>query len=74
MLQSYRNACLALISSDWALVNPEPLAPHIVLMGAITAKPPKPLPADLEQFVQSAGTHGVVFASLGTTAIPGRSC
>lgn len=42
---------------------------HVI--GSITAKAAKPLPSELEAFVQSAGEHGVVFASLGTTAIPG---
>ena len=49
------------------------MAPHTLAIGAVTAAAAKPLPADLEEFVQSAGKHGVVFASLGTTAIPGRS-
>ena len=43
----------------------------MVSIGAITAAPAKALPSDLEDFVQSAGEHGVVYASLGTTAIPG---
>ena len=40
--------------------------------GTITAAPANALPADLETFMESAGEHGVVFASLGTTAIPGQ--
>jgi len=43
---------------------------HVV--GPLTAKAPEPLPADLEAFMQSAGQFGVVYASLGYTAIPGR--
>lgn len=56
---------------EWALTAAEPMAPHMVMVGALTAKPAQPLPADLEAFVQSAEEHGVVYASLGTTAIPG---
>lgn len=68
--KSNRQAALVLLHSDWATTNAEPLAPHIVSVGALTAAPAKALPSDLEGFVQSAGEHGVVYASLGTTAIP----
>ena len=57
------------------------MSPHLVSIGPITAAPAKALPPDLEAFVQSAGERGAVYASLGTTAIPGtrlwiciRSC
>ena len=70
-LRSNRQTALILCPSDWAINNAEPMAPHMVAIGAITAAPAKPLPADLEEFVQSAGEHGVVYASMGTTAIPG---
>ena len=69
--QSNREVALVLLHSDWATTNPEPLGPHIVSVGALTAHPAKALPSDLEEFMQSAGKHGVVYASLGTTAIPG---
>ena len=69
--KSNRQAALVLLHSDWATTNAEPLAPHIVSVGALTAAPAKALPSDLEDFVQSAGEHGVAYASLGTTAIPG---
>ena len=46
----------------------------MVAVGAITAAPAEALPSELEEFMQSAGDHGVVYASLGTTAIPGDSC
>ncbi|GLD71451.1 UDP-glucuronosyltransferase 2C1-like protein [Lates japonicus] len=35
-------------------------------MGGFQCKPPKPLPADLEEFVQSSGDHGVIVMTLGT--------
>lgn len=73
LLQSNRQACLVLFPTDWALTNAQPVAPHMLLIGAITAQPAKPLPQELESFVQSAGEHGVVYASLGTTAMPGES-
>ena len=70
-LNSNRQASLVLFHADWAHTAPGPMAPHMLAVGAITAAAAKPLPAELEEFVQSAGEHGVVFASLGTTAIPG---
>ncbi|KAL3149969.1 UDP-glycosyltransferase [Trebouxia sp. C0009 RCD-2024] len=70
LLQSNREACLVLLPTHWAVTNPQPLAPHMHVIGPLTATQPKPLPHELEAFVQSAGEHGVVFASLGTTAIP----
>jgi len=72
-LKSNRQAALVLFPTDWAVTNAEPLAPHMVAVGAITAAPAKALPSELEEFMQSAGDHGVVYASLGTTAIPGDS-
>ena len=42
-----------------------------VVTGALTAEDPKPLPAELEAFVQSAGEAGVVYASLGVSATAG---
>ena len=45
----------------------------MVVVGPTTATPAKALPVDLEEFVESAGDNGVVYASLGTTAIPGRA-
>jgi len=71
-LKSNRQAALVLFPTDWAVTNAEPLAPHMVAVGAITAAPAKALPSELEEFMQSAGDHGVVYASLGTTAIPGQ--
>ncbi|KAL0043379.1 hypothetical protein WJX79_003197 [Trebouxia sp. C0005] len=69
-LKSNRQAALVLFPTDWAINNAEPLAPHMVAVGAITAAPAQALPSELEEFMQSAGDHGVVYASLGTTAIP----
>jgi len=67
-LKSNRQAALVLFPTDWAINNAEPLAPHMVAVGAITAAPAKALPSELEEFMQSDGDHGVVYASLGTTA------
>ena len=70
--KSNRQVPLVLMHTDWATTAPNPMGPHIVAIGAITAAPAKTLAPDLEEFVHSAGAHGVVYASLGTTAIPGQ--
>ena len=73
MSKSSQQAALILAGSDWAVSSSQPLSPHIVMFGAITAKSPRPLPPHLESFVGAAEEHGAVFASLGSTAIPGMS-
>ncbi len=40
--------------------------PNVVYMGGFQCKPAKPLPDELEKFVQSSGEHGVIIMSLGT--------
>ncbi|DBB08133.1 hypothetical protein WJX82_009623 [Trebouxia sp. C0006] len=70
--ESGRRSCLVLVNSHFALAPPRPLGPKVHVVGPLTAKSPEPLPADLEAFMQSAGQFGVVYASLGYTAIPER--
>ena len=66
------NASVSIFNVDWANNNPQPLSPSLVSCGALTAKPAQALPLHLESYVESAGQHGVVFASLGTSIIPGE--
>ncbi|KAL3135835.1 hypothetical protein ABBQ32_007395 [Trebouxia sp. C0010 RCD-2024] len=68
--ESGRQSCLVLINSHFALAPPRALGPKVHVVGPLTAQPPRPLPAHLEAFMQSAGQFGVVYASLGYTAIP----
>lgn len=69
--ESGRNSSLVLVNSHFALSTPRPLGPKVHVVGPLTARPPQPLPADLTAFMQQAGPRGVVYASLGYTAIPG---
>lgn len=51
---------------DFVFEFPRPTMPNVVYMGGFQCKPSKPLPAELEAFMQSSGEHGVVVMSLGS--------
>ncbi|XP_067351374.1 UDP-glucuronosyltransferase 2B15-like isoform X3 [Channa argus] len=51
---------------DFAFEYPRPTMPNVVYMGGFQCTPAKPLPQDLEDFVQSSGEHGVIIMSMGT--------
>lgn len=55
-----------LMRLDFVFDFPRPTMPNVVYMGGFQCKPSKPLPDDLEAFVQSAGEHGIIIMSLGT--------
>ncbi|XP_034391356.1 UDP-glucuronosyltransferase 2A3-like isoform X2 [Cyclopterus lumpus] len=55
-----------LMRNDFVFEFPRPTMPNIIYMGGFQCKPPQPLPADLEEFVQSSGDHGVIMMTLGT--------
>ncbi|XP_048053786.1 UDP-glucuronosyltransferase 2C1-like [Megalobrama amblycephala] len=61
-----QSADLWLHRVDFVFEFPRPTMPNIVYMGGFQCKPSKPLPQDLEDFVQSSGEHGVIIMSLGT--------
>ncbi|XP_049325748.1 UDP-glucuronosyltransferase 2C1-like isoform X1 [Astyanax mexicanus] len=61
-----QGADLWLFRSDFVFDFPRPTMPNIVYMSGFQCKPSKPLPGDLEDFVQSSGEHGVIIMSLGT--------
>ncbi|RXN06420.1 UDP-glucuronosyltransferase 1-2-like isoform X2 [Labeo rohita] len=61
-----QSADLWLHRVDFVFEFPRPTMPNIVYMGGFQCKPSKPLPQDLEDFVQSSGDHGVIIMSLGT--------
>ncbi len=52
--------------TDFVFEFPRPTMPNVVYMSGFQCKPSKPLPADLEAFVQSSGDHGFIIMSLGT--------
>lgn len=62
----FLDADIWLMRNDFVFEFPRPTMPNIVYMGGFQCKPSKPLPADLEEFVQSSGDHGVIVMTLGT--------
>ncbi|GAA6226837.1 UDP-glucuronosyltransferase 2C1-like [Lates japonicus] len=65
-LTFFLDADIWLMRTDFVFEFPRPTMPNIAYMGGFQCKPPKPLPADLEEFVQSSGDHGVIVMTLGT--------
>ncbi|XP_060236851.1 UDP-glucuronosyltransferase 2B17-like [Meriones unguiculatus] len=55
-----------LIRSYWDLEFPHPTLPNVDYVGGLHCKPAKPLPEEMEDFVQSSGEHGIVLLSLGS--------
>lgn len=62
----FLDADIWLMRNDFVFEFPRPTMPNIVYMGGFQCKPSNPLPADLEEFVQSSGDHGIIVMSLGT--------
>ncbi|KAJ8287058.1 hypothetical protein GJAV_G00046570 [Gymnothorax javanicus] len=55
-----------LIRTYWDFEYPRPFLPNFQFVGGLHCKPAKPLPEDMEGFVQSSGEDGIVVFSLGS--------
>ncbi|XP_004681309.1 PREDICTED: UDP-glucuronosyltransferase 2B4-like isoform X3 [Condylura cristata] len=55
-----------LIRTYWDFEFPRPFLPNFVFVGGLHCKPAKPLPKEMEEFVQSSGENGIVVFSLGS--------
>ncbi|XP_053219320.1 UDP-glucuronosyltransferase 2A2-like [Podarcis raffonei] len=55
-----------LVRTYWDFEFPRPFLPNFQFVGGLHLKPAKPLPEEMEEFVQSSGEHGIVVFSLGT--------
>ncbi|XP_061118001.1 UDP-glucuronosyltransferase 2A1-like [Conger conger] len=55
-----------LIRTYWDFEYPRPFLPNFKFVGGLHCKPAKPLPEDMEEFVQSSGEDGIVVFSLGS--------
>ncbi|CAL8241553.1 unnamed protein product [Merluccius merluccius] len=66
LLSMQRSADIWMIRVDFVFEFPRPTMPNVVYIGGFQCREAKPLPAELEAFMQSSGEHGVVVMSLGT--------
>ncbi|XP_018943136.1 UDP glucuronosyltransferase 5 family, polypeptide G2 [Cyprinus carpio] len=66
LLVMQQSAELWLVRVDFVFEFPRPSMPNLIYIGGFQCRPAKPLPAELEEFMQSSGDHGVVVMSLGT--------
>ncbi|KAM8801685.1 UDP-glucuronosyltransferase 2A3-like isoform 1-T1 [Rhynchonycteris naso] len=55
-----------LIRTYWDFEFPRPYLPNFEFVGGLHCKPSKPLPKEIEEFVQKSGKDGIVVFSLGT--------
>ncbi|KAL1273733.1 hypothetical protein QQF64_026547 [Cirrhinus molitorella] len=55
-----------LIRTYWDFEFPRPFLPNFKYVGGLHCTPAKPLPKDMEEFVQSSGDAGIVVFSLGS--------
>lgn len=62
----FLDADIWLMRNDFIFEFPRPTMPNIAYISGFQCKSPKALPADLEEFVQTSGEHGVVIMTLGT--------
>ncbi|XP_060927735.1 UDP-glucuronosyltransferase 2A2-like [Limanda limanda] len=64
--QTMSKADFWLIRTYWDFEFPRPFLPNFKYVGGIHCKPAKPLPEDMEEFVQSSGDAGIVVFTLGS--------
>ncbi|XP_017283354.1 UDP-glucuronosyltransferase 2A2-like [Kryptolebias marmoratus] len=65
-IELFQAADIWLMRNDFTFEFPRPTMPNVVYISGFQCKPSKPLPKDLEDFVQSSGEHGVIVMTMGT--------
>ncbi|XP_054642946.1 UDP-glucuronosyltransferase-like [Dunckerocampus dactyliophorus] len=60
------HAAVWLLRSDFSLEWPKPVMPNMVFIGGINCVKKRPLPADLEEFVEGSGEAGFIVFTLGS--------
>ncbi|XP_062862257.1 UDP-glucuronosyltransferase-like [Trichomycterus rosablanca] len=60
------NGAIWLHRYDFTFEYPRPVMPNMVKIGGINCAKKKPLPADLEEFVNGSGEHGFIVFTLGS--------
>ncbi|XP_060043802.1 UDP-glucuronosyltransferase 2B31-like [Erinaceus europaeus] len=66
LLETMKKAEIWLIRTYWDFEFPRPFLPNFEFIGGLHCKPAKPLPKEMEQFVQSSGENGIVVFTLGS--------
>ncbi|BDA49332.1 UDP-glucuronosyltransferase 2A1 [Coccomyxa sp. Obi] len=67
-----RERCaLTICAADFAVEWLRPLPPSLKFVGPLLPEPARPLPTDLEDFMNSAGGQGVLLVATGTVATLG---
>ncbi|XP_006756481.1 PREDICTED: UDP-glucuronosyltransferase 2B31 [Myotis davidii] len=66
LYETMEKAEVWLIRTYWDFEFPRPVLPHFDFVGGLHCKPAKPLPKEMEEFVQSSGKHGIVVFTLGS--------
>ncbi|XP_004419190.1 PREDICTED: UDP-glucuronosyltransferase 2C1-like [Ceratotherium simum simum] len=66
LCETMGKADMWLIRTSWDFEFPYPYLPNFEFIGGLHCKPAKPLPKELEEFVQSSGEDGVVVFTLGS--------
>lgn len=72
LLSLQRSADIWMVRTDFVFEFPRPTMPNVVYIAGFQCKKSRPLPDEIEAFMQSSGEHGVVVMSLGTlvSALP----
>ena len=65
-LSHFNRKTLLIATIDFILDTPRPLMPHVIPISGLFRTKPKPLPEDLQQFMESSGDNGVVVVSFGS--------
>ncbi|XP_047655090.1 UDP-glucuronosyltransferase 2B18-like isoform X1 [Phacochoerus africanus] len=66
LVETVGKAEMWLIRTYWDFEFSRPLLPNFEFVGGLHCKPAKPLPKEIEEFVQSSGEHGIVVFTLGS--------
>ncbi|EDO30401.1 predicted protein, partial [Nematostella vectensis] len=64
--ESLSTVDLIIMPRDFILDHAQPIPPFVKVVGFFLPSPPKPLPAELEAFMQRSGDEGVILLSFGS--------
>lgn len=60
-----QNISIIFVNAHRSITHPRPAMPGLIQIGGAHIKPPKPLPVDLQKFLDEA-EHGVIYFSFGS--------